>query len=143
MKKLLFLLTLTGIFYNISAQVKPDYENQKAMTDLELGQYYKQKSKKQKTTGWVLLGGGAALFAGSIAMAENADIENEVTLAVASISFLAGTVSMIASIPVFISGSKNKGRAEVLLKQHNIPLSMDSRRNIPVRSVGIGITISK
>jgi hypothetical protein len=90
-----------------------------------------------------LLGGGAALFTSSIIIAENADFENEAAFVVGSIAFLAGTGSMIASIPVFISGSKNKGRAEILLKQHNIPLSLDNKKNIPVRSLGIGITLSK
>jgi hypothetical protein len=142
MKKLIILFTLTCLLKNLNAQVNPG-EIQKPMSDFELGQYYKEKSKNQKTAGWVLLGGGAALFTGSIIIAGNANFENDAAVVAGSIAFLAGTVSMIASIPVFISSSKNKGRAEVLLKQHNIPLSLDSKRNIPVRSVGIGITISK
>jgi hypothetical protein len=142
MKKLIFVLTLTCLICNLNAQVNPG-EMQKPMTDIELGQYYKQKSKNQKTAGWILLGGGAALFTSSIIIAENADFENEAAFVVGSIAFLAGTGSMIASIPVFISGSKNKGRAEILLKQHNIPLSLDNKKNIPVRSLGIGITLSK
>lgn len=142
MKKLIFVLTFIGLICNLNAQVNPG-EIQKPMTDFELGQYYKQKSKNQKTTGWVLLVGGAALITGGMLIADNASLDEDVAIAGASIALLGGTASMIASIPVFISASRNKGRAEILLKQNNIPLSLESKRNIPVKSLGIGIRISK
>jgi hypothetical protein len=143
MKKLIILFTITCLTSNLNAQVTTDKSTQKPLTDFELGQYYHQKSKKMKNTGWALLGAGAGLVAGSMLIAGNADFENEVAWIGSSIAFIAGTGSMIASIPVFVSGAKNKGRAEILLRENNIPLSLESKRNIPVRSVGIGIPIRK
>ena len=144
MKKLIILFTLTSLLSNLNAQVKPDENIQKPMTDTELAQHYQQKSKNQKKTAWWLLGGGAGVFAAGVLLVSSVDDwEEGGNFFAGSGAVLVGTVSMIASIPVFISGSKNKGRAEILLKQHNIPLSLDNKRNIPVRSLGIGITISK
>lgn len=143
MKKLLIICTLSCIITNLNAQVNPNMQIQKPMTDLELGQYYSQKSKKLKNTGWTLLGIGAGLVTSSILIAGNADFENEVAFTYSAIALLAGTGSMIASIPVFVAGAKNKGRAEVLLRQDNIPLSLERSRNIPLKSIGIGIPIGK
>jgi len=143
MKKLLLICTLTCIITNLNAQVNPDKHVQKPMTDLELGQYYSQKSKKLKNTGWALLGVGAGLITSSIVVAWNVSYYNETAYVASGIAFLAGTGSMIASIPVFVAGAKNKGRAEILLRQHNIPLSLGKSRNIQLKSVGIGITIGK
>lgn len=142
MKKLIILFTLTCLIKNLNAQVNSG-ENQKPITDIELGQYYKQKSKNQKTAGWALLGGGAVFTIGGFFIMQNSVFQNDGAFAGGSIAFFAGTAAMIASIPVFISGSKNKRRAEFYLKQHNIPLSLENKRNIPVRSLGIGINISK
>jgi hypothetical protein len=142
MKKLLLIITLTCLISNINAQVNPN-DIQKPMTDIELGQYYQQKSKKLKTTGWVLLGAGAGLFTSSILIANNSNYYNDASFNFSVFAFLIGTGSMVASIPVFVAGSKNKGRAEILLRQNNIPISLESNRNIPLKSVGIGISIGK
>jgi hypothetical protein len=143
MKKLLLIITLTGLISNLNAQVNPDKQIQRPMTDFELGQYYNQKSKKLKNTGWTLLGVGAGLITTSIVVAANADYYNDAAFVFSSIAILAGTGSMIASIPVFVAGAKNKGRAEILLRHDNVPISMEKSRNIPLNSVGIGISIGK
>jgi hypothetical protein len=143
MKKLLLIFTLTCLLTNLNAQVNPDNDVQKPMTDFELGQYYNQKSKKLKNTGWTLLGVGAGLITTSIVVAGNADFSNDAAFVFSSIAILAGTGSMIASIPVFVAGAKNKGRAEILLRHDNIPLSLERSRNIHLKSVGIGISIGK
>ncbi len=143
MKKLFLLFTITCLLSNLNAQVNPDMQIQKPMTDIELGQYYQQKGKKLKNTGLILLGAGAGLISSSILISWNANYYNESAFVFSSIAFLAGTGSIIASIPVFVAGAKNKGRAEVLLRHNNIPLSFESKRNIPLKSIGIGITIGK
>ena len=143
MKKLLFLFTLTFLISNLNAQVTPDKQTQKPMTDFELSQYYQQKAKKQKKTAWWLLGGGAGLFTGGIILFSKGDWDND-SWVTGSGAVLLGTVSMITSIPVFIVGGKNNGRAnQLLLRQSNVPISLEKNRNIQITSLGIGIPLGK
>jgi hypothetical protein len=144
MKKLIILLTLTSLLSNLNAQVKPDQNIQKPMTDTELAQHYQQKSKNQKKTAWWLLGGGAGVFAAGVLLASSTnDFEDFGNFVAGSGAVLLGTISMVASIPVFITGAKNNGRANLLLRQSKVPISLESNRNIPVRSIGIGFAIGK
>jgi hypothetical protein len=79
---------------------------------------YLQKSKRQKTTAWILLGGGAALIAGGTIW-----WSQEFTLfgpgssgeTGATVMVLAGTCSMLGSIPVFIASARNKNKANNLM----------------------------
>lgn len=94
------------------------------LTDKELGMEYLKKSKNLKITGWVLLGGGLALaFAGA-------------ATAWGSYSgagmFYAGSIMTIASIPCFVAGARNKGRAEILLRNENVLMSFKSN---PLKSI--------
>ena len=79
-----------------------------------------RKSKKQKTIGWIFLGGGAALVTTGLLIPEG-DVtgfsvypdwsdthENDGIKAALS---LTGVLSMLGSIPFFIASSKNKRRA--------------------------------
>ena len=87
---------------------------------------YLKKSKNQKTTAWVLLGGGFALTTTSIVMASSKITEDYVTVIAGvfssepvqennytaeNILLITGTASMLASIPFFIASKKNKRRA--------------------------------
>ncbi len=72
--------------------------------------YYLQKSKTQKTIGWVLLGAGTATLVGGLIKASGTsndlgDIGDGVVPA------LIGLGADLASIPFFISSGKNKRRA--------------------------------
>jgi hypothetical protein len=136
MKKLLFVLSLTLFAGNINAQVNPDTKMYNRADDIELGKYYQKKGKNQQIAGWVMLGGGLAMVTASGFVVWESD-EGGTALA------LVGTISTIGSIPMFIMGAKNKGRAEILLRNTNVPLSFDARKNIPVKSVGVGIRIGK
>ena len=79
---------------------------------------YLQKSKRQKTTAWILLGGGAAFVAGGMIW-----WSQEFTLfgpsssgeTGATVMVLAGTCSMLGSIPVFIASARNKNKANNLM----------------------------
>ena len=76
-----------------------------------------QKVKKQKTAGWVLLGGGftmtvASLLAGAIHVENDpGSIVNDKAFGAETVLFGVGLVSMAASIPFFVSASKNKRKA--------------------------------
>lgn len=77
---------------------------------------YLQKSRNKKTTGWVLLGGGAALdIAGLLAYPKHyngwGDKTERRRNLPSVIMITAGTLSMIASIPVFVRAHKLKNKA--------------------------------
>ena len=70
---------------------------------------YLQKSKKQKTAAWVLLGGGLVLAAGAAALDANSDWSKSETPYLVAIGI--GGASMLGSIPLFIASGRNKKRA--------------------------------
>ena len=85
-------------------------------TEVKDRAYYTQKAKNQNTTGWVLLAGGAAVATtGLIIAANNFGIfsdERDSEYQMGGVLLAVGTASMLGSIPFFISGAKNKGRAQ-------------------------------
>ena len=136
MKKVIIGLILLSFMSNINAQVTQDPRTINHADDIELGKYYKKKARNLNIAGWAMLGGGISmmLLSGSVVY-EDGDAAYGLALA--------GTISTVGSIPMFIMGAKNKGRAEILLRSSNIPLSFDAGKNIPVKSVGIGFTIGR
>ena len=136
MKKFITLITLISFITNIKAQVPQTPKQDNISNDIELGKHYKKKGNNQQIAGWVMLGGGMSLMLLSGQMAwENEEASYSLAIV--------GTISTIASVPLFIMGAKNKGRAEILLRSSNIPLSFDAGKNIPVKSIGIGFTIGR
>jgi hypothetical protein len=94
----------------------------------DLGMMYLRKHRTLRLVGWSLVGTGliTSLIAGQQYNSE----------ALGTVSWLAS----VASIPVFIASSRNKGRATVLLNTQKIPFSYLSSP-IPLTSVGVGITL--
>lgn len=142
MKKSIILITLTFLISNINAQVTQEKETQKPKTNIELGQFYMQKGKKQIKTAWILLGSGIVLY-GATLLIGSAEYDSDGSGGIAIATFFLGSGAIIASIPVFIAGGKNKARAEILLRDSNIPISFNASKNIPVKSVGIVIPIGR
>jgi hypothetical protein len=106
MKKFLLLLMLLSFIVKSFGQVEKSSSFSKA--------YYLQKSKTQKTIGWVLLGGGTAMVVGaaiSYPKRESSSFSEAFTLNANDIIILIGTGADIISIPFFISAHKNKKRA--------------------------------
>lgn len=136
MKKLLIVLSLNLFLGNINAQVTQDPKMYEPADDIELGKYYKKKGKNQQIAGWAMLGGGITMLVASGFVVWESETGGGALA-------LAGTISTVGSIPMFIMGAKNKGRAEILLRSSNIPLSFDPGKNIPVKSVGIGIALGR
>ncbi len=85
---------------------------------------YLQKSKKQKTAAWILLGGGTTVgFIGlaSINLAGTDDPDG-VNNTPGTILFATGLASVIASIPMFSAAKRNKRKAmSVSLKNQFLP----------------------
>jgi hypothetical protein len=94
------------------------------------------KSKRQRTTGLVLLAGGLVFDAIAIAnYPKDYDFifgstpEKESKATVSAILFIAGTAMWISSIPVLISGHINKRKANLLLKAENVKLAPQFNTN--------------
>ena len=110
-KQLLFLLALLYIS-NISAQTV--YSSPQQVSILN------NKSKKQKSTGWILLGGGAGvtLIGAAIGVANVWDeiiFEERGATDAANVMVISGLVSMAGSIPFFIASGKNRKKAAALV----------------------------
>lgn len=118
MKKLLLIFVLALISYaGYSQTEKQDFSKE----------HYLQKSKNQRTAGWVLLGAGAGIgIIGAIVSAEaltedwffGDSKKSDTGLIIGAV----GAASSLASIPFFISARKNSRKAA--------QLSLDSPRYI-------------
>lgn len=109
MKKVLLgvVITLSGI--SISAQ---QTEPGKQLTKQE----YLDKSKRQKTTGWVLIAGGTAMAVTGAIIFEQSDFlsEDDPETDLGGVLFAVGLVADLASIPFFISSGKNARKAATI-----------------------------
>jgi len=105
-----------------------------------------QKSKNQNTTGWILLGTGTTMvivgvngFGKNFMSFEDGYLEggNATKADIYGFIMLAGLVMDIASIPVFVSASRNKKRATRLvisnqnLYQPNNSLLVLQKQSVP------------
>lgn len=71
---------------------------------------YLKKSKNQKTTAWVLLGGGTAVAVGAAILDVSSDWSKSETPYLVALS--TGCASMLGSIPLFIASGRNKRKAK-------------------------------
>lgn len=78
---------------------------------------YLEKSRKQKTTAWILLGGGVAMaVTGAILFDENfilfgASDSEDNKAGIGGAMFVVGGLAALGSIPVFISSGSNAKKA--------------------------------
>jgi hypothetical protein len=108
MKKTFIFPVLLLFTVNAFSQAIPSNEFSK--------EYYLQKSKSQKSTGWILLGGGAALaIIGLIGFSSTFDIWDSSSESDSyGYLMLGGSVISLASIPMFISSGKNNRKAATI-----------------------------
>jgi hypothetical protein len=132
MKKILFTAFVMLIFQLSNAQELTTPSTAK-LTDKELGLQYLKKSKNLKIAGWALLGSGLVLTYVGAATAWNDDSGAGL--------FYAGTLLTIGSIPCFIAGAKNKGRAEILLRSENVLISYKSKPFKAIPSLTLAIKL--
>ena len=112
MKRSFLILLCLLYFLNISAQnIESSPQQVLRLSD---------KAKKQKSTGWILLGGGAGvtLIGAAIGVANVWDeilLEERGAVDAASVMVITGLVSMAGCIPFFIASGKNRKKAAALV----------------------------
>lgn len=113
-KSIIFFLLLPLAITSFSQQIKSSPTLTK--------QDYLQKSKKQKKAGTILLAGGAGLIITSLIIPKGEKVYNGVCVVtlcddkykndgIKSAFFIAGGISAISSIPLFIVSGKNRKKA--------------------------------
>ena len=105
-------------------------------------EYFLEKSKKQKTVAWVLLGTGAtAIITGILIEAPHRGTGDSQSFTGGAIE-VGGIICTLTSIPFFISSSKNKKRAAALAIS-NRPLLQPVENTFKIRAQPtISLTIS-
>jgi len=111
-KKLLFLLCFL-YFSNISAQYDDSTSRQEASI-------LYNKANKQRSAGWILLGGGAGVAVAGLVIGASSFwpnlIEGDHTgIEVGGAMMITGLAGIAGSIPFFIASGKNKRKAEALV----------------------------
>ena len=133
MKQLTILILL--IFSAINSPSQP-----KTTASALINTDYLQKSKRQKTAAFIMLGGGmAVLLTGVIIEATNWDSN------VGNVLAAVGALSEVGSIALFIASAKNKKKAmnaSVFLKLENVMIikrSLYTRKTYPAVSITINL----
>jgi hypothetical protein len=116
MKKHLLLSLLFALSMNSFCQQR---ETAPTLTK----QDYLQKSKKQKTTAWILLAGGTTVgFIGLTKFNFAGSEDPEFSNTPATVMFFSGIAVAITSIPFFNASKKNKRRAAAIsIKNQFVP----------------------
>lgn len=105
MKKIFSFLMLLLFTVSTYGQQIPNAEFSK--------EYYLEKSKKQKTTGWVMLASGAAVTIVGVIGFSSTDWDESSSDAYAFMT-LGGPLISLGSIPFFISSGSNAKKAATL-----------------------------
>jgi hypothetical protein len=107
MKKIIVTLILLTVVFSTFGQRLALQQQPK--------EFYLEKSKKQKTAGFILLGVGTAMVIGGAAAFNSSwDSESNSSTDFYGFVMLAGVVADITSIPLFISAGINKRKAATL-----------------------------
>lgn len=137
MKKI-FIAALFLFSFSIIKSQNLSPANNIKLTDKELGLKYLKNSRGLKIAGWSLLAGGIILSA--VGVNESSQDIFSPNTGGETIA-LVGTILALSSIPCFIVGAKNKGRAEILLRNENIMLSYKHARYTNFPSVAIAFKL--
>jgi hypothetical protein len=137
MKKVVLLFLVFGFVLNLMAQYKINLDT----FDHDQLNLYKGKAVKLKTTGEILLGGGAGVFltgyfvARNIAKNSNEDFWTVLNNASAALVLggLIGISSAVTGISLIITGNNRISKAEIALKKFDLK---------PDNSMAIGLRLT-
>jgi hypothetical protein len=146
-KTLAFFCVLSNSFFMPSIQAQ-HVENSPAKPSSKNFLYYSKKNKNQKTTAWIMLGGGAVLTVSGLALISKELLidpwsGDEVNPIGGEIMGYAGLASMAGSIPFFIASGKNKKRAKISLQQQKITMGNKISQQSNYHSICLSISLGK
>ena len=156
MKTLLMLLASAAVIFctaPVAAQFKADKAVQPAIQKTSFTNHYNaailftdtsqskamylQKSKNQRTAGWILLGGGALLaVSGGVLFSNNFQLfnnKNDDKAATGGVLFLTGLGCSLGSIPFFISAAHNANKAATVSFKTQ-PVLLPQQNNLVVKT---------
>ncbi len=145
MKKIMILLLILTISLK-------GFTQQTSSVPTATKEYFLKKSSRQKTTGFILLGGGVAVATtGMILGLSSVDeaivgaFNNETndTFTAGSVLLVIGAASMLSSVPFFIAAGKNKRNAMaatafIRLDDHPV-LHQNSMTKLSYPAIGVKI----
>ena len=105
-------------------------------------EYYLAKSKRQKSGGWIMLGGGAALIGTGFLIGDREESSFD-DAATGAILGGVGVLLMLGSIPVFIASGKNKRKASSISFNNMMTpqIKNSSLVYIPIPAVSLKINL--
>jgi hypothetical protein len=142
MFKLLLYTTLLNLIVSVSSFAQNSPPNSKPHFDQSEVDRLLKKSKNQKITAWSMLGGGVLLVGIGIVFNENTRDNIYSNAYYASDYFFGfGLVSMLGSVPFFISSGKNKRKARAMVGTTYYPNPTAPTHLKAMPSAGIQITL--
>jgi hypothetical protein len=142
MKKIIFIITLISFTGIVNAQMTDTTFPKQQPSNHDLGMRYLQKSKNQRTAGWIMLSTGVVITSIAFISLNN----NDATLdnAITGIGFtIIGIGVACGSIPFFIVSKHSRRKANIYLQNDKMPGAMNNfhLKNIP--SIGISIPLGR
>ena len=114
--------------------------------------FYFQRSKKQRTVGWVTLGAGIVLSGVGLLIASNStgstvdmygNYREDNNTTVGAVITIAGAVSGIVSIPFMIMASGNKHKARLMLKNQPTGFGLPPNVNQNITGISMNFNLGK
>ena len=103
---------------------------------------YLQKSKKQKTTGWILFIGGTTMAViGGLVFSDNFDYGSDAETDASGYLVLGGVFVDLLSIPFFISSSKNARKAASISLETQKLSPLEYNNTIPKQQMALTLRI--
>ncbi len=113
-----------------------------APVDLHTREYYQQKSEEQRHLAKVfLIGGSAMMFTGMIGFNGNTGPGDRGAADVYGYMFVGGSLLGLASVPLFISASRNEKRATARLSLENRRLELPGKDSYASCQPSVTLTI--
>lgn len=137
-KKLVLFFVLISLAVTVFGQRNDPKRN---TSDRELGLYYLNKSKQQRTTGCILLVGGTVMTILGIKSLSEGWREIDESGSVALV--LGGSIVVGLSAAPFTYATKNRARAELLLRYENIPRSLQTPGKSGIPALGVAVPLGK
>ncbi|HWH62184.1 MAG TPA: hypothetical protein VNS50_02885 [Ginsengibacter sp.] len=156
MKKIFVIVLLSSCLNTLQSSAQLQNTSQSAIQHPLNSDLLFQKARKQKTTGWILMGTGAGLaIAGTIVTAEsvatvyydvliNPLLDQNVTSsssAIGPMMLLTGVASMVASVPFFIASGKNRRNAYLVIRNESESMSRQLHYKENFVSLALNITL--